>query len=101
MSSRAKSSKLMRALRQLVPHATLSVIDERPWYSITFSGVQTCIALTLTVEHHSDFVAHFKRELPETEFDLKGQLVADIAVTAETNSENRICLRIDALLLDV
>lgn len=100
MRSGAKSNKLMRALLQLAPHATLSVIDERPWHSITFSGVQTRIALTVTVEQR-DFVARFKRELLETEFDLNGQLVADITVTAETNSKNRICLTIDALLLDV
>lgn len=101
MSRSAKSSGLIRALRQLMPYATLSVIDERPWHSMTFSGVHTSIAVTLIVEHQGDFVARFKRELPETEFALGDQLVADIAVTGETSNKNQLCLTIDALLLDV
>lgn len=101
MSRGTKSSKLIRALHQLVPDAALSLIDERQWHSITFSGVRICVSMTLSVGHPPDFVARFKDELPEMEFDLSGQLVADIAVTGGVNCEGKVGLVIDALLLDV
>lgn len=100
MSISAKSTGIVRALRQLLPAATLSLIHERPWHSLTFSGVQVCISLILRDEGHADILGRFADELPAHEFNLCGQLVADIAVIEAVVSENQSRLMIDALLLD-
>lgn len=100
MSGSVKSSGLIRALRQLVLGAALSVIDDQPWHSITFSGVRVCLSMRLPAGDQADFVSRFKSELPGIEFDLCGQLVADIEVIEEIICEDRIQLVISALLLD-
>ena len=100
MSSSTKSKGIVRALQQLLPAATLSLIHERPWHSLTFSGVQVCISLVLPGVRHADIAARFADELPEYEFNLRGQLVADIAVLETVVSESQRRLMIDALLLD-
>lgn len=100
MSSSAKSLGLMRALRQLLPEATLSVIHERPWHSLTFSGSQICISAILHSGYSAEFVTRITQTLPEHEFELSGQLVADIAAIEMTSGENPGRLMIDALLLD-
>jgi hypothetical protein len=90
----------MRALRQLLPQATLSVIHERPWHSLTFSGSQICISAILHTGYNAEFVTRIAQILPEHEFELSGQLVADIAVIEMASGENPGRLMIDALLLD-
>jgi hypothetical protein len=101
LKSSSQSSGLLRALRQLLPEASLSVIHERAWYSLTFSGVHLYISLILTAEHHADLAIRFAEELPEHEFNLYRQLVADIAVIQWVAGKNQSRLMIDALLLDV
>lgn len=100
MTATAKSIGLLRALRHMLPDAELSVIHQRPWHSLTFSGAQICISLVLTGEQHTRRAARFALELPKHEFDLAGQLVADIAVIETACGENQSRLMIDTLLLD-
>lgn len=100
MSEGLNSNVLFRALREMMPDATLSLIHERPWHSLTFCGVQVCICLVLGVEDHADVVARFATELPTHDFDLPKHIVADIAVAEAAISENQSRLIIDALLLD-
>lgn len=100
MSCGTKSSGLLRALRQLLPEAALSVIHERPWHSLTFSGAQVCVSAILQRGFDAEFVNRFEQALPEYEFNLRGQLVADIAVIEMVAGENPVRLMIDALLLD-
>ncbi len=100
MSSSAKSHGLLRALRQFLPQATLSVIHERPWHSLTFSGSQICISAILHSGYNAEFVTRITQSLPEHEFELSGQLVADIAVIEMASGENPGRLMVDALLLD-
>jgi hypothetical protein len=100
MSEGLNSNVLFRALRKMIPNATLSVIHERPWHSLTFCGVQVCMCLVLSVDGHADVVARFATELPTHDFDLPKHIVADIAVTEAAISENQSRLIIDALLLD-
>lgn len=100
MSEGSKSNALCRALRKMMPKATVSLIHERPWHSLTFCGVQICICLVLSVDDHADVVARFAMELPTRDFDLPKHIVADIAVTEAATSESQSRLIIDALLLD-
>jgi hypothetical protein len=93
-------SQLLRALQQILPDAELSVIHERRWHSLTFSGVQICIAGILCGCDHVDTATRLAQILPEHEFDVKGQLVADIAVVKTVSGTTQSRLMIDALLLD-
>lgn len=100
MKGSAKSSGLLRRLHQLLPDSELSVVNERTWHSVTFSGVQVCISVILHSAQHADCATCFEQALPEHEFDLCGQLVADIAVIETVAGENQHRLMIDALILD-
>jgi hypothetical protein len=97
---RNKAEGLLRALRAILPGAEISVICERPWHSLTFSGVQICCSVILQVGHGAGKAATFTRDLPEHEFDLPGQLVADIAVVDGAPAAAGHRLMIDALVLD-
>lgn len=97
---RNKSDGLLRALRELLPEAAISVLHERPWHSLTFSGVQICCGVILPVGSRTNQGAAFARDLPGHEFNLRGQLVADIAVVDSAPDTARHRLMVDALVLD-
>ena len=96
MTIASKSNGLMRALRELLPTSALVLIHERNWHSLTFSGVQVCISAKVC----DDDASKMSDMLPEHQFDLKGQLVADIAVIQTGFSPSQNQFIIDALLLD-
>lgn len=100
MRNDLRSAAFLQRLRQLHPDAELSVIHEHPWHSLTFSGAQLCISANLCDEHHADTATRIAKLLPEYDFDLKRQLVADIAVTDVISNATQSCLTINALLLD-
>lgn len=82
---------------ELVSHA------ERPWASVTFSGTRHTVRLAFA---GADAVAAGERlidALPEHEFAIPRQLVADAAVLAVTHTalpEPRLEVEIELLLLD-
>lgn len=96
MTIASKSNGLMRALRALLPTSALVLIHERSWHSLTFSGVQVCISAKIC----DDEASKISNILPEHQFDLKGQLVADIAVIQTRFGPGQNQFIIDALLLD-
>jgi hypothetical protein len=91
---------LLRALRHLLPDAILSVTHERPWCSLTFTGTQLCLSAVIVGESHHDVAAEYVQILPDYEFKLGGQLVADIAVSEHVTDNETSCLVIYALILD-
>lgn len=91
---------LLRDLGTLLPDVDLSIVQERPWHSLTFSGVQLSIAATLHSIGDADTVTRFADNLPSNEFDLGNQFVADIAVVEMVREPGCIKFKIDALLLD-
>ena len=108
MNMRTQKGALIHALRALIPAADISLLHERPWHSLTFSGTQ--IGLSVQMQDgawHSD-VAALSQLLAEHEFDLPRQIVADIAVTGAVTgpltpavmAKGTQGLIIDALLLD-
>jgi hypothetical protein len=97
---RSKSENLLRALRQLIPDGNISVIHERPWHSLTFSGIQSCITITLQTDDHVNVANKFARDLPDHQFNLGKQLIADIEVIQQTADQSQSRLMVDALILD-
>lgn len=69
--------RLLRELEQLLPHGQWRVMQERPWYSLTFSGVQLTLAYTPAAPCRTDHVASI---LGKHEFSLQDRIVADIGV---------------------
>ncbi len=89
----------MRALVALMPTATFSVLHERPWHSLSFAGHQICVSMCMA--RGIGLAAEgFARSLPDHEFNLPRQLVADVAVTEICIDDGKVTLTIDALLLD-
>jgi hypothetical protein len=94
------SEGLVHGLRRLLPNATMTVIHEQPWRSLTFVGTQLCLSVTMSGNPDESVIAQFIRILPDYEFDLTGQLVADIGATEIVTDGGSGHLRIDALLLN-
>ena len=61
-------------------HAELLSHAERPWASATFSGTRHTAAFSFTGSEAVEAAEHFIAALPDHEFDIPGQLVADAAV---------------------
>ncbi len=97
--SRSLARSLVRALHALMPQASISILHERPWHSLTFSGAQIClsVALPVTAAEPPSAVAQL---LEDHEFSLPSQLVADIAITETAIFDGQYRLIIDALLLE-
>jgi len=97
--SRSLARSLVRALQALMPQASITILHERPWHSLTFSGAQICLSLALpiTAAEQRSAVA---QQLEDHEFSLPSQLVADIAITETAILDGQYRLIIDALLLE-
>ena len=97
--SRSLARSLVRALQALTPQASITILHERPWHSLTFSGAQIClsVALPITAAEQRSAVAQL---LDDYEFSLPSQLVADIAITETAILGGQYRLNIDALVLD-
>ncbi|WP_373475071.1 hypothetical protein [Sphingorhabdus sp.] len=95
--SRGKSlPKLLRELERLLPHGQWRLAQERPWFSLTFSGVQMSLAYTPDAPCKTEEVA---RILEDHAFSLHSQIVADIAVEAEVAGAGALVIAM--LVLDV
>lgn len=69
--------RLLRELDRLLPGGQWRVVQERPWFSLTFSGVQMTFAYT---PPHVCGVQEVAAILEAHEFTLPGRIVADIGV---------------------
>lgn len=94
------SRGFMNVLRHLLPGSTLSILHEQPWHSLTFSGIRISISAALPLSHCADAVNRFAVELLDHEFDITGQLVADIDVANDVSGDGQRRLVVDALLLE-
>jgi hypothetical protein len=72
-----RQTRLLRELERLLPHGQWRVVQERPWYSLTFSGVQLTVTYTPAAPCGVDEVAAILRK---HEFSLQDRIVADIGV---------------------
>lgn len=80
--------RLLRELDRLLPGGQWRVVQERPWFSLTFSGVQMTFTTTSGCTCDAQKAAAV---LEAHEFTLPGQIVADIAVE-EADGELRVLL---------
>jgi hypothetical protein len=99
MTDHASSRGLVRALQALLPQASIAILHERPWHSLTFSGTQICLSIALPITAAEQRSAVAKR-VEDHEFSLPSQLVADIAITGTAIFDAQYRMIIDALLLD-
>jgi hypothetical protein len=101
---RTTSERLREELQGLAEgHALILAHSEKSWASITFAGTRHRLDLAFegaaAVEAAETFIAY----LPEHEFAIRRQLVADAAVIAvdhRIGPEPRMEVRIELLLLD-
>jgi hypothetical protein len=76
---------------------------DRPWASATFCGTRHAIALTFAGEEAIAAGEEFIALLPDHEFDLPGEIVADAAISQVEHAhhpEARLTVEFELLLLE-
>lgn len=74
--------------------------SERPWASATFAGTRHRVRLRFAGEEAVEAGERFIDRLPDHEFTVPGQLVADAAITGASHTAlPQPCLEIEAELL--
>jgi len=101
---RRPGSCLLEAVLELAgSRADLVRHAERPWASITFSGTRHTVLLDYRGEEAIAEAETFIAALPEHQFDIAHQLVADAAIVAITQDalpEPHITVEAELLLLE-
>lgn len=100
MSNQLRTCSLSKALLALLPGAEIASRKQTPWHSATFSGERVIIVLKLAGDDPAERAQAFAKALPDTEFNLRRQLVADIFVSEIQPLEDGVLLTVEALLLD-
>ena len=82
-----RSPSALRLIRQLIKHlgpgAELDRAEEREWASATFSGARHSLWLNLPIADATCAIAGSINTLPDHEFDLAGEIVADCSVSLQ------------------
>lgn len=100
------ATALLRALcASFASFAGAFRIDElvcRSWASVTFTGARHRIAFSLEGEGAGAAADSFIERMGEAEFDLRGHILADIALVGEERSAagERVQVRIEALTVE-
>lgn len=101
---RHPSIQLLDAVMRLAgEHGELISHAERPWASATFYGTRHTITLLFSQAEGAAAADAFMEALPEHEFTIRHQLVADAAVTEVTHVSlpvERMVVEVDLLLLE-
>ncbi len=102
----------MDALKQLsrTLHATFATfggeveveaLESRSWASVTFSGARHTLRLGLSGGGASEAADRFLSGLTEAEFELKGHIVADMALVSDRRDDGgRVLLTLEALTVE-
>lgn len=102
--SRSTADRLRAALEQLGAHrGQILTHTERAWASITFAGTRHALALHFAGPEGVEAGEHLVSELPEHEFAIAGQLVADARITEVEHRlapSPRMIVRCELLLLE-
>lgn len=84
LGATATAARLIRQLLILAgPMVELVQATEREWASATFSGARHAISLRIPLDHSAAATPAFIAALPDHEFDLPGQIVADCVVAQQ------------------
>ena len=101
---RSAGDKLRTAIMVLCDHQG-QVLDhtEKAWASITFAGTRHSLSLLFAGEHAVEAGERFVAALPDHEFTIPGQLVADAGIVEVEHRlvpSPRLVVRCDLLLLE-
>jgi hypothetical protein len=101
---RSTSERLRQSLQALAGgHAVIEAHSEKSWASITFAGARHRLDLAFEGEQAIEAGENFIAFLPEHEFAIPRQLVADAAITFvdhRMGADPRLLVRVELLLLD-
>ena len=101
---RTSGDRLREALMALAQHrAQVVTHSEKTWASITFAGTRHSLALVFAGADAVDAGEHFVAELPDHEFAIRGQLVADatiVEVDHRIAPDPRMVVQCELLLLE-
>jgi hypothetical protein len=75
-------------------------IRSRSWASATFAGARHELGLRLAGEGAAAAADAFAENLESADFELRGHLLADIALVANEPTEDGVRLRIEALTVE-
>jgi hypothetical protein len=102
--ARDPGTRVLAALQTIGAGAgTLLCHRERPWASITFSGTRHTAAYAFVGLEAVAAGERFVSDLPEHEFTIPGQLVADATVKGVEHTllpEPRLTVEVELLLLE-
>ena len=97
-------AKLLKAVSELADgKAELLRHVERPWASVTFSGTRHSVSLAFTGAEAVAAGEEFLTALPEHEFTIPRQVVADAAVMSAEHAmvpEPKLMVEVELLLLE-
>ena len=101
---RTSGDRLREALLALAQHHTQVIThSEKAWASITFAGTRHSVALVFAGADAVEAGEHFVAELPDHEFAIPGQLVADatiVEVEHRIAPDPRMVVQCELLLLE-
>lgn len=101
---RTAADRLRAALADLHDHqGQVLTHTEKAWASITFAGTRHSLALLFAGDDAIEAGEAFVAELPDHEFAIPGQLVADagvVEVEHRLTPEPRLVVRCELLLLE-
>ena len=101
---RSPSERLREELQALAGgHAEFLAHSEKSWASVTFAGTRHRLDLAFAGEDAIEAAERFIAFLPENEFTIPKQLVADAAVIAvdhRISADPRMEVKVELLLLD-
>jgi hypothetical protein len=97
------TSALLRAVREALAAFgafELEEIRSRSWASVTFSGARHQMTFRLEGPGAEAAAARFLAELSTAEFQLRGHILADIAVVAEERRPGYARIALEALTVE-
>lgn len=97
------TSALLRAVRLNLLSFRGFVLEEirsRSWASVTFSGARHELAFRLEGPGAEQAGSRFLAELDVAEFELRGHILADIALVSEERRPGWVRIRLEALTVD-
>lgn len=100
---RDATSALLRAIRLKLLSFRGFVLEEvrsRSWASVTFSGARHELAFRLEGAGAEQAGSRFLADLDATEFELRGHILADIALVSEERRPDWVRIRLEALTVD-
>jgi hypothetical protein len=97
------TSSLLRAIRMRLlnfPGFVLEQIRSRAWASVTFSGARHELAFRLEGEGAEEAASRFLADFEMAEFDLRGHILADIALVSDERRPDWVRIRLEALTVE-